>query len=104
MILKGSASWVSAALGALLMAVSTAPARATQQDVEMLDHVLRRFAFSAPPETVNALLGGSGGAWLAAANNWVNSQLSLTVDRNAVPLQADCPDVAAGRPLHGGRG
>ena len=92
MMLKGSASWVGAALGALLMAVSTAPARATQKDVEMLDHVLRRFAFSAPPETVNALLGGSGGAWLAAANNWVNSQLSLTVDRNAVPLQA--PPVA----------
>jgi uncharacterized protein (DUF1800 family) len=88
MILKASSSWIGAALGALLMAVSTAPARASQHDVVMLDHVLRRFAFSAPPETANALLAESGGAWLAAANRWVDSQLSLTVDTNSVPLQA----------------
>jgi hypothetical protein len=86
MIQKASALWVGATIGALLMAVS--PAHASQRDVRMLDHVLRRFAFSAPPEKISALLAGSNGAWLAAANNWLNTQLNLTVDTNSTPLQA----------------
>ena len=59
---------LAALLGAALAfpqhaAAQTAPTRAEVQ------HLLRRFAFSAPPETVTAVMQGGIDAWLAAQEN-----------------------------------
>ena len=45
----------------------------------MIQHLLRRFAFSAPPEMVDQVLASAkGGSWLAAANAWLAEQASAT--------------------------
>jgi uncharacterized protein (DUF1800 family) len=80
---------VSSALLASLTPWRAAQAQAVS-DQQMLNHLLRRFAFSAPPETVNRMLAAAPGAgWLAISNAWLAQQISLTQDVNsaAVPLE-----------------
>jgi len=65
---------------------------------QMIQHLLRRFAFSASPEAVDAVLASAGGAgWRTAADLWLQQQFSATTDINAFPMEA--PPGAA--PLNG---
>ena len=57
---------------ALMAGLAALPAAATagtptRQDIQ---HLLRRFAFSAPPETVTSVQQGGVAAWLASQDDW----------------------------------
>ena len=47
----------------------TTQAGAATTPRQQIQHLLRRFAFSAPPETVTAVLNQGAAAWLAAQDN-----------------------------------
>ena len=76
------------ALAGGLAAAAPAGAASAPTDRQMVDHVLRRFGFSAPPETADALLGANP-HWLAAANAWLDQQTGGLTDVQSplIPLQ-----------------
>lgn len=78
----------AAALAAGLAAAAPAAAASGPTDRQMIDHVLRRFGFSAPPEVADALLS-SNPHWLNAANAWLAQQTGgLTdVQSSLIPLE-----------------
>ncbi len=58
------ATFLAAAVCAAPATAQTAPTR------QQVQHVLRRFSFSAPPEAVTSVTGTGIGAWLSTQTNW----------------------------------
>ena len=57
-------------LAALILCAGAFGTRAEAGPREQVHHLLRRFAFSAPPETVTAVVNQGIPAWLATQDNW----------------------------------
>jgi hypothetical protein len=88
------ANCLAAVVISVIVSLFTTTADATPTDRQMVQHLLRRFAFSASPETVDAVLASSGKAgWLVAANLWLAQQINTAVDVNAFVMEPP-PDSA----------